>query len=135
MPPEKETPGSPINWIRYAESDLNIAKVPLPERVMLETLCYHTQQCAEKSLKALLISYGKPFSKTHNIRTLLDQIQKEINIPDDIQISAILTDYSVESRYPGDVEPVTKKEYREAVKIAEDTYNWALGLLKTRHKN
>jgi HEPN domain-containing protein len=36
-----------------------------------------------------------------------------------------LTQYAVETRYPGPAEPVTQKEYREAVKMAERVVKWA----------
>jgi HEPN domain-containing protein len=44
-------------WLRYAKSDLNTAKHMFNDVNPKETeiSCYHTQQCAEKSLKAYLI--------------------------------------------------------------------------------
>ena len=89
---------------------------------MLETLCFHAQQAVEKSLKALLISHSRSFPRTHNISILLDLTPSEVEIPDFVKRSAILTDYSVESRYPGDFEPVSKEEYEEAINIAENVF-------------
>jgi HEPN domain-containing protein len=45
-------------WLRYAKSDLNTAKHMFKDVYPKETeiSCYHTQQCAEKSLKAYLIA-------------------------------------------------------------------------------
>ena len=51
MPPEVYAPGSPADWLRHAYSDLALAGVtPLPQ-VLLEQLCFHAQQAAEKPLK------------------------------------------------------------------------------------
>jgi len=36
----------------------------------------------------------------------------------------MLTAYAVDTRYPGDYEPVNKEEYKEALKIAEDVFKW-----------
>jgi len=36
-----------------------------------------------------------------------------------------LTDYAVETRYPGLSEPVSDKEYRDAVALAEAVVRWA----------
>lgn len=48
MPPEVYAPGSPADWLRYAYSDLALAGItPLPQ-VLLEQLCFHAQQAAEK---------------------------------------------------------------------------------------
>lgn len=46
-------------------------------------------------------------------------------MPEEIMSSAELTDYSVESRYPGPFEPVTEEEYKTALKIAEAVVAWA----------
>jgi len=45
-------------WLRYAKSDLNTAKHMFNDVNPKETeiSCYHTHQCAEKSLKAYLIA-------------------------------------------------------------------------------
>jgi hypothetical protein len=42
--------------------------------MLLEGLCFHAQQAAEKSIKAVLIDRGVSFPRTHNIRTLLELI-------------------------------------------------------------
>jgi len=36
-----------------------------------------------------------------------------------------LTDYAVETRYPGGFEPVTQEEYEEVVALAEAVLLWA----------
>ena len=36
------------------------------------TACFHAQQAVEKSLKALLTSWGIAFPKTHDLTRLLD---------------------------------------------------------------
>jgi hypothetical protein len=35
-----------------------------------------------------------------------------------------LTDYAVQTRYPGDYTPITKKEYERAVELAKLTVDW-----------
>jgi HEPN domain-containing protein len=57
MSPE---PGSPAAWLRYARSDLALARVPARGEVLLESLCFHAQQAVEKSLKAVLVGRGIP---------------------------------------------------------------------------
>ena len=37
-----------------------------------DAVCFHSQQCAEKLLKALLVEKAIPFSKTHDLIRLLD---------------------------------------------------------------
>jgi HEPN domain-containing protein len=109
MPSETDSPGSAESWLRYARSDLALARIDKPEGVLLESLCFHTQQAAEKALKAALISIEIDHPKTHNIRTLLDLFPGNISIPEDVEESAILTDYAVEFRYPGNTERVEEE--------------------------
>ena len=80
MPPELPAPGSPQDWMRFAYSDLALARSPLLPGVLLEGLCYHAQQAAEKALKAVLVFLNIDFPRTHNIRTLLDLLPAEIPI-------------------------------------------------------
>ena len=56
-------PDSPGAWLERARSDLALARIALtaPD-VLLEDACYHTQQCAEKALKALLVLHQIDFS-------------------------------------------------------------------------
>lgn len=112
-------PGSPADWLRYAYSDLELARVKRPPKVLFEGLCFHAQQAVEKALKAVLIAKGVPPTKTHNIRTLLDLLPPDVVPPEEVEDAAGLTDYAVISRYPGDFESIDEKEYKETVQLAE----------------
>ncbi len=125
MPHEGHFPGSPADWLRYARSDLELARVVRPDEVLFEGLCFHAQQAAEKALKAVLIAKGVPPPKTHNIRTLLDLLPQEVIAPQEIEDAASLTDYAVTSRYPGDFESVDEEEYEETVRLSENVVLWA----------
>jgi HEPN domain-containing protein len=125
MPHEGHLPGSPADWLRSAYSDLELARVRRPSKVLFEGLCFHAQQAAEKALKAILIAKSVPPPNTHNIRTLLDLLPQEVIVPEEIEDAASLTDYAVTSRYPGDFESVDEEEYKEAVRLAETVVLWA----------
>ena len=125
MPHESNEAGSPREWLRYAYSDLELARVPIRPKILLEGLCFHAHQASEKALKAVLISLSVQFPKTHNIRILLDLIAQHMSVPDEVDRASILTDYAVVSRCPGEIEPVLKKEYLEALDLAEKVVSWA----------
>ena len=125
MPPEKPVPGSPADWLRHARSDLALAHIALPPEVLREELCFHAQQAAEKAVKAVIVAYKIAYPKTHNIRTLLDCLPKKLDLPRKVHDAAGLTDYAVMLRYPGNMEPVTQQEYREALRLAEAVVDWA----------
>ncbi len=117
--------GSAQDWMRHANSDLAIASVSPPPAVLLEGLCFHTQQAAEKSIKAVLIAQSVSFPRTHSIRMLLDIAAQHVTVPEVIQDAAGLTDYAVTTRYPGAPEPVEREDYEEALRLAEAVFSWA----------
>ncbi len=94
-------------------------------QVMLESLCYHAQQCAEKALKAVLVARGVPAPKTHSIGLLPDLLSEQMTVPEEVEETAVLTDYAVLCRYTGDVEPISLQEYERAVRLAETALAWA----------
>ncbi|MBI2506334.1 MAG: HEPN domain-containing protein [Candidatus Latescibacteria bacterium] len=125
MPPEDIMPGSPSDCLRHAYSDLELARVVRTPMILLEGLCFHAQQAAEKALKAVLIANGIPFERIHNLKTLLDLLPQGTLLPPKVQDAASLTDYAVSRRYPGDFEPITEEEHLEAVQLAEAVVHWA----------
>lgn len=122
--------GDPAMWIRYAKADLALAQVPLPEDSFYEPLCFHTQQAAEKALKAVLIANAISYPKTHNIRTLLDLLPETIVLPADVDDATSLTDYAVSGRYPNEMEDIAREEYLKAVTLAQAVVQWAESLLQ-----
>jgi HEPN domain-containing protein len=91
---------------KKAKADLKAAKILLEnfedgvEELDLETIMFHLQQCAEKLLKSLLAYNKIHFTKTHDIRKLLNEIkQNDIKLNDDYLELINLTYYSVEGRY------------------------------------
>ena len=91
-------------WIKKAEEDYEGAlhlsrrkKKPLPDLV-----CFHSQQCAEKYLKAFLIFHDTPFPKTHDLLMLLDlSIPHHPALELQRDLFEFLNPYSVQFRYPG----------------------------------
>jgi HEPN domain-containing protein len=120
---KRADPGNPAAWLRYAQSDLTLAREDPPEGVMSEMLCFHAQQAAEKAIKAVLLSKEIPFPYTHDLLRLLEQVPGKV--PTSVQDATELTTYAVLSRYPADLAPVSEEEHRQAVRWAEAVVAWA----------
>ena len=72
-----------------------------------------------------MIDRNVTFPKTHSLNKLIAIIkEQEIEIPPEVEESVILNDYAVETRYPGEYEPVTAEEYNTAVKITSGVIQW-----------
>ncbi len=122
-------------WLTRAASNLARARQGRQcDEELYEDLCFDAQQAAEKSLKALLIFFGWSAPRTHSIGYLLKTIRDRgrLDVPKQVQQAAILSDYAVTTRYPGNWEPVDAEEYREAVGLASEVYAWVLDAIQ-RH--
>lgn len=131
MSPEnpKRPPISPDEWLSHAESDLKLARLASrDESIHREQVCFHTQQAAEKALKAVLLADGISFPLTHDIEVLL-QIAEEngLSIPEVVREAGMLTPYAVETRYPGHWGDITGTDVDVALDIAERMMRWARG--------
>ena len=62
-----------LEWIKKAEGDLAIAGRELRVRKspVYDAVCFHSQQCAEKYLKAILQENEREIPKIHNLIELL----------------------------------------------------------------
>jgi HEPN domain-containing protein len=121
-----------ISWLKHARSDLQLGRAALRTRgVMPEDACFHAQQCAEKALKALLLHLKIPFPKTHSIEVLLDLLKTQgFSIPAGVDETFELSGYAVQTRYPGEWEPVSKSEARQAIEQAGIVLAWVEAQLK-----
>ena len=126
-------PSDQFDWVEYAEEDLIMAKSALRRSKPLTTpSCFHSQQCAEKYLKAILISQDIEFPKTHDL-LILDALCADGGIFTGFTKEDLgrLSGYAVHTRYPGN-QP-TPEDAREALKIANIVRQFArtfLGLRK-----
>jgi len=123
---DRAPPESPQAWLQRARSDLALgrAAVGTPD-VFLEDACFHAQQCAEKALKALLVRRQIAFPRTHVLETLLDLLKASgVDVPSGVDEAFTLTQYAVETRYPGEWEVVTDEEAHAALDTAAQVLTW-----------
>lgn len=118
-------PTDPREWIRRAKSNLTLAGSADPG-VELEDLCFDAQQAAEKAIKAIFIHRGETFPYVHDLDRLIRLLERNgVKVPKYIKASTELTQYAHETRYPGMADPVTRLEYRRAMRIATAVLRWA----------
>ena len=122
-----------LEWAEYAEEDLIMAKSALRRSKPLTIgSCFHSQQCAEKYFKAMLVSQNVEFPKTHDL-LILHTLCADAGIltgftKDDL---GRLSGYAVHTRYPGN-QP-TPEEAKDALEITMNIRKFArafLGLKK-----
>lgn len=121
-PPE---PGSVARWLQYAAGDLALAEHSAGADVPHLLRCFHAQQAAEKSLKAVLLDCGVEFPPTHNLSTLLALLPEGVEPPEQRAAIAGLSVYAVSARYPDEIDEATEAELAEAAVLARAALLWA----------
>ena len=106
-----------LEWVAKAEGDWQGAQHMYGHRkhVQFETICFYTQQCVEKYLKARLAEAGQAISKTSNLSVLLKMV---LPLEPDwavlrAQIKG-LKSYTWDITYPGRY--ATKAQAKQAIK-------------------
>jgi HEPN domain-containing protein len=112
-------PGSVGRWLQYARGgDMAMVEQPMPADVPYLLRCFHAQQAAEKSVKAVLLRSGVAVPPTHNLSVLFALLPADVPPPQDLAGIVGLTAYAVSARYPDEIDEATEAEHREAVTLA-----------------
>jgi len=124
------------HWLVKAENDLKTAQTMLAaDPPVTDVVCFHAQQCAEKSLKAFLTFADIHVEKTHFLPRLIELCKGADPAFDNLRDAAIaLTDYAVEVRYPDDYREIFLNEAAEAVKEAEKIITFVRRKLSLKNK-
>ncbi|HBT46948.1 MAG TPA: DNA-binding protein [Peptococcaceae bacterium] len=122
---DKEREEEALKWLDRARKDLRAAKMLFnnDEEPDFDLACYLSQQCAEKSLKALLIYLGIRFAYKHDLEYLMGLLPaNEQGKFAEVELEW-LSSWATEGRYPGDAAGATREEAQKAIDIAETVYN------------
>lgn len=116
-------------WLFKAEHDLSSSKYLLSSPdPLFDISIYHTQQCAEKSLKAYMAFKEKEIEKSHNLKMLIEicyEIDSDFNVLLDDCI--YLNPYATLYRYPdGDLMP-SQESVITAISISEKILSFVKG--------
>jgi HEPN domain-containing protein len=107
-------------WFKKAESDLLVIKNNLAsDEIPIDACCFHSQQAAEKYLKAFLVSRQILFPKTHDLQSLLQLcIESNPSFNHIVEPVIRLTDYAITPRYPDAFDDLT---IEDALKAKNDS--------------
>lgn len=92
-----------LEWVQKAEEDFEVARwMAEGPTASFNAICFHSQQCVEKYLKARLAEACIPFPKTHDLGVLLDLVTPvEPTWASTRAELEFLKPFSTETRYPG----------------------------------
>jgi len=106
-----------LRWLRFANEDLDVAERLLrDDRVAARHICWLSQQAAEKAIKAALTLDEVTFPFTHDLDALRNLLPAAWAVHKTSGDLAELTEWGVESRYPGEwPEPTASDAARAGV--------------------
>ena len=124
-----------LEWLEGAQDDLHLTKLAIgnAERPMFNLACYHSQQAAEKALKAFLAAHlTTPPPYIHDLRVLCeDCIKYDASFAKILKDCAELTPYNG-ARYPG-TPRLSETEAHIALEKATKIVNFCINLLSSLH--
>lgn len=122
MPPDPARTAEVQAWLTKVADDLRAAEHDLAaDPPLLEDSLFHSQQAAEKTLKAFLTSRSTGFRKTHDLNELgLQCAQVEASLEPLCRRVARLTTYAWIFRYPGQPGEPTMDEARSAISLVRE---------------
>jgi HEPN domain-containing protein len=117
------------DWMEFAKRDLEAARLLIHSEYVANIVLFHSQQCIEKCLKALLEENEVSVPKIHSavkLHTLMtDHTNHELSVSeDDLDLVDLIY---IDSRYPSGLGVLpsgfpTREDARDLLKIAEAVY-------------
>ncbi len=111
-------------WLSYAEEDLQVVDRLLAQRDLAPRYtCWHSQQAAEKALKALLLLETGGSKPTHDLQELADLLPEPLAERIPRPGLSLMTQLYIESRYPGRYPEATPTEAATAMMAARAVFD------------
>lgn len=114
-------------WLRIARSELAVADGPYDPDALPGVYCYLAQQSAEKAIKGVYVHRGIEPPRIHEIHVLLAGLD---DVPEPVGRAVRLSEYIVETRYPGDMPDATVADRDAAVELARVVLAWAVVIIE-----
>ena len=117
-----------LSWLRKARQDLLSAfwLLESPDQ-LYSSARFHSQQAAEKSLKAYLTWFDQPFGKMHSIVALVALCLPFDPLFENLRTAAVtLTPLAVGLRYPGDLPELSREEALHSLELANQVWNFVM---------
>lgn len=112
-------------WLLKADHDLKSAELLVKNSELLDTSIYHTQQCAEKALKAFLVYHEQEIEKTHHLKIILERcILIDESFTGLTEHAIFLTPFATGFRYPDDWMMPDLADVEQAILSAGEIYSF-----------
>ena len=111
MSDARDSADDSLRWVAYAREDLLAAATLLKaNKGLTKQIGYHSQQAAEKAIKAALIFLQVKFPFVHDLDELRNRLPDQWKCVEDYPELDALTDFAVEGRYPGTLDEPAEED-------------------------
>jgi len=109
-------------WLESAKSDLDTIEEILGNDQLSHVVAFHSQQCIEKTFKAIIEEFELTSIKTHDLITLKNTISSVYSESIDDDLLSLLNKLYIDSRYPSDLGllPDGKPDIDDAKRFCEN---------------
>ena len=120
-------------WLLRTSEDLRAGRHDLTAiPPLLNDVAFHAQQCAEKSMKALLVHRQRPFRKTHNLTELGHAVVTlEPSLTELMKRASLMTEFAWRFRYPGEQASASWDDATDALDTAAAVLDAIMNVLPT----
>ena len=115
-------------WLAFAKEDHRIAELAMKEG-LYNQVCFHSEQCVEKVLKAWLAGENKTIPRTHRMADLLTLVSAKI-VGDMAEEILLMDRFYIPTRYP-DALPGSLEEGLPNQQEAQEALNTATKVLRS----
>ena len=107
-------------WYQKADEDILTAEIVIEANpILYDVSAFHSQQAAEKYLKAYLVFNEMMPPKVHNIKAIIDiAVNFDVSFGE-MRNAETLSKFAVRSRYPDDYDIDTKQQALAILNIAK----------------
>lgn len=119
-------------WLGHASDHLELAENAARQgtRPFLRDALFHSQQSAEKALKAFLTWHDLPFPRIHDLEDIGARcVKADASLQTVVDRAAQLSQYAWRFRYPGQPYEPAAEEVRQALQLAHETFEAVLSRL------
>lgn len=90
-------------WMEFAARDIEAARKLADDEYLANVVLFHSQQCVEKCLKAILEEYDQNVPKIHGVNRFYSLVKANTDVKLHITADELdfIDDVYIDTRYPG----------------------------------
>lgn len=125
-------------WLKAAEDDLRVLARIASDEYLTHMVAFHSQQCIEKSFKAIIEEYELGHIRVHNLGRLFEIIKPRATFDADVVLIEKLDKLYIDARYPGELGLLpngkpTREDAQRFYDFAQSLYEQIKRLLEAGH--